>query len=422
MDVILSFLPFFWYTPSPRFLEDVMHDLIAKGQACISDGEHDPMSKEAALALDWKKTFKWNKHLVFNPRALSLKYFKDLSPYIDIILGHKVVSCSKTSTKVLSVTLDNGIVINAKQFIDCSASQAILSVADNELIYGGDSSTRYQADYGFTEPHGYTENYEFCNCTTLMYRIAKGTEDLSGVDAHYYNGAAFYYYEQNPSKVYFNTVQYIAPDSGMDVINNGPDSVYASIAPETIRHWKKIKNDFMIDKLPDPITDYKFDSNAPMLGIRESYRALCERMLHEEQMYDRLYLETIDRITEGQNLDKTIAIGSYICDLFNDPHISSDELTIMNRQIQNYRVPYGTIIPKQYKNLLVASRGAGLTHIAASSFRLTKNMMQLGWAAGWAAILLNENELDDFRDVDVETLQTDEYAGIRTMTYDLLNQ
>ena len=79
-------------------------------------------------------------------------------------------------------------------------------------------------------------------------------------------------------------------------------------------------------------------------------------------------------------------------------------------------------IPKQYKNLLVASRGAGLTHIAASSFRLTKNMMQLGWAAGWAAILLNENELDDFRDVDVETLQTDEYAGIRTMTYDLLNQ
>lgn len=412
------------YTPSPSFLKNLTHDQINKGQACISIGEHNPLSKADALALDWKRTYKYNYYLIFNPRALALKYYADLAATIDIMTGKKVISVEKTANKVISVTLNDGTVIYANQFIDCSASQAILSVADGELIYGGDSATRYQANYGFTEEHGYTENYDFCNCTTIIYRIAKGTEDLSNVSAAYYDGGAYWYHQDDPEKVYINTVQYIGPNTGIQVITDGPESVYNSMKNETIRQWKTIKNGYMVGKLPSPITDYKFDQNAPMLGIRESYRTLCERMLHESILYDRLYLETIDRIADGNNnLDKCIAIGSYYADLFNDPHISAEDLAEINSgRIQNYMVSYGCIVPKNYTNLLVASRGAGFTHIAASSFRLTKNIMQLGWAAGWATRLLNENELTDYRDVDVETLQTDEYAGIRTMVYDLLNQ
>ena len=52
-----------------------------------------------------------------------------------------------------------------------------------------------------------------------------------------------------------------------------------------------------------------------------------------------------------------------------------------------YGIPYGCLIPVNTNNVLVACRGAGFSHIAASSCRLSKSMLQLGYAAGTAAIL-----------------------------------
>lgn len=46
--------------------------------------------------------------------------------------------------------------------------------------------------------------------------------------------------------------------------------------------------------------------------------------------------------------------------------------------------------------------------------------MQLGWAAGYATRILNEDELDNYRNVDVDKLQSDNYASITTMVQDAL--
>jgi glycine/D-amino acid oxidase-like deaminating enzyme len=49
-----------------------------------------------------------------------------------------------------------------------------------------------------------------------------------------------------------------------------------------------------------------------------------------------------------------------------------------------YGVPYRCLIPKDWKNVLIACRGAGFSHIAASSSRLSRTVMALGHAAGLA--------------------------------------
>jgi len=50
-----------------------------------------------------------------------------------------------------------------------------------------------------------------------------------------------------------------------------------------------------------------------------------------------------------------------------------------------YGVPYRCLIPKGWENLLVACRGASLSHIAASSCRLSRTILAFGHAAGLAA-------------------------------------
>ena len=52
-----------------------------------------------------------------------------------------------------------------------------------------------------------------------------------------------------------------------------------------------------------------------------------------------------------------------------------------------------------------------MTHIGACSFRLNKDVMQLGYAAGKAALIFHEDGLTDVRNVDVEKLQSAGYTN-----------
>ena len=59
-----------------------------------------------------------------------------------------------------------------------------------------------------------------------------------------------------------------------------------------------------------------------------------------------------------------------------------------------YGIPFRCLLPRGWKNLLVACRAAGFSHIGASSARLSRTMIQLGQAAGTAAALSAEANVD----------------------------
>ena len=58
-----------------------------------------------------------------------------------------------------------------------------------------------------------------------------------------------------------------------------------------------------------------------------------------------------------------------------------------NRIVYPYGIPYRCLLPEGTDNLLVAGRIAGFSCLAASSCRLSRTIIRLGEAAGFAAAM-----------------------------------
>ena len=116
----------------------------------------------------------------------------------------------------------------------------------------------------------------------------------------------------------------------------------------------------------------------PKLGVRESYRLKAEYVLNENDI--RIGLDNKDLA------NRFIAIADHPLDTHGS---KNSGLSSVNKP---YGIPYEVMLPKEIKNLLVACRGAGFSHIAASSSRLSRTMMALGEAGGVAsAMAIKEN-------------------------------
>jgi hypothetical protein len=98
----------------------------------------------------------------------------------------------------------------------------------------------------------------------------------------------------------------------------------------------------------------------------------------------------------------TIALSSWWVDIHNDTTLQNE---INNTFING--IPYESLIPSAFKNVLVGSRCLGVSHIAQASFRLTKTMMSIGYACGFALAQCVSNWYDDVRSVDIPKLQSD---------------
>ena len=138
-----------------------------------------------------------------------------------------------------------------------------------------------------------------------------------------------------------------------------------------------------------------FAEQCKMLGIRESYRIKCDKMLTQEDCGKLASSSTIVN-------NHTIALSSWYADIHNDAGLQG---SVTNSWLNE--IPYESLIPSAFKNVLVASRCFGCSHIAQASFRLTKTMMSLGYAAGNALSQCVINNIENVRNIDIPTLQQD---------------
>jgi len=123
-------------------------------------------------------------------------------------------------------------------------------------------------------------------------------------------------------------------------------------------------------------------SSGVQIGVRETRRIVGD------------YVLTLEDYLARRSFPDEIARNAYYIDI----HLSREEwqrslgrAIDWSAKIQQYApgeshgIPYRCLLPKNTKNLLVACRGAGFSHIAASSCRLSRTMIALGHAAGLAA-------------------------------------
>ncbi len=80
-----------------------------------------------------------------------------------------------------------------------------------------------------------------------------------------------------------------------------------------------------------------------------------------------------------------IAVGNYPLDHHHDKALKHSNETYPS--IPAFTVPYGTLVPKEMKGLLVAEKSISVTHMVNGCTRLQPVVMQIGQAAGAAAVL-----------------------------------
>ena len=123
-------------------------------------------------------------------------------------------------------------------------------------------------------------------------------------------------------------------------------------------------------------------SMATHIGVRESRKLKGVHIL------------TAEEIKNCVSFEDTIALGNYEIDIHN-PAGTGTELYYFKPN-EFYQIPYRSLLPKEYDNLLVAGRCLSATHEAHSAVRILPICACLGEAAGTAIALAVQTHTDAY--------------------------
>ena len=297
---------------------------------------------------------------------------------VEILLNTTFIKAETKDGIVLKAHLagaDNKhITIRAGVFIDATGGAFLCRDIGCETMLGSDSRER------FNEPSAPQKADSFLNAISLCYRIRKvenpkRQQKPSGPVGDF--GKVAFATGVNDKELIINPLPLIV---GTTLIDKGYRETMLLARKYMLAHW------CWLQEYPH-FKSYELKDIAPMLGIRESYRVLTEYILTEHDVRTGL---------KKQQHDDIVAIADHALDV----HGGSSGIKELK---EHYGIPYRCLIPRDWKNLLVACRGAGFSHIAASSCRLSRTMIAIGHAAGIAAAEA-AHEKKDVRDINIPQL------------------
>jgi len=128
--------------------------------------------------------------------------------------------------------------------------------------------------------------------------------------------------------------------------------------------------------------DAYFLLSGPQIGVRESYRILGQATLSETDIMER------------RQYDDGVATGTWYMDVHPNETTLDSANSVPAVWPGTYDIRYGTLLPPDASNLLVAGRCHSASRAAASSSRVTCTAMAMGQAAGVAAYLAVKQKRD----------------------------
>ena len=131
-------------------------------------------------------------------------------------------------------------------------------------------------------------------------------------------------------------------------------------------------------------------SIATHIGVRESRKLKGVHILTEEELKNCVEFED------------SIALGNYGMDIHSPT--GSGTVRYFFKPGEFYQIPYRSLLPKEYDNLLVAGRCLSATHEAHSAVRVMPICACLGEAAGTAIALAAETHMD-MHSIDIKVLR-----------------
>jgi len=338
--------------------------------------------------------------LPFEPRSLAFAAREaiEATGRCRVLLGATFAQACVAGDRVQAVEVcfaGKRLAIEADVFLDCTADGDVCFNAGCECRMGEDA----RSEYG--EPSAPERPEMRLNALTLLYRVTDtGSPRQPWLPKGVREGIC-----PRPTC--------IRPLPNGDLLMNPVDMIegnavleadYSRLMREATRrvlehfHWlqgtvrgKADALSYMRQFIPERgFATWAIAGIAPRIGVRETRRVIGDYVLTEHDCQAGL---------RGQKHDDIIAITDHAVDL----HGRKGRLY----EVPNgpYGIPYRCLLPKGVGNLMIASRAASFSHVAASSCRLSRTMMTLGQAAGTAAALCVKHHAPP-RQVDIKELQS----------------
>lgn len=371
----------------------------------VGEGETFEKRWRASLFSDPKNIINGyqGNHLNIDDIYFSQKYYDDLSSTIDIFTNHEVVKVYSSEEKkiyeidCLNKINGNILKIVGDYFIDSSADGVLFTKNDKlkldiDYYSGTDGKERFNENvYGEEEPDIYAIN----TIEPIFYTV-QNPYDSTG-----------YIMPDKPKwiKPYSDT-SYRANFTHTPPNNNGISMVSYSYGlgmkgkNYLTKDYEWNFSDGFLRAQYEKLKDYnnngvrqsRFSNICKLLAIRESYRIACDKIVNQEYLEKQI---TSNNIKE----EKIMALSTWYVDIHNQPYYCVSNIC--------NGIPFEATVPKCYTNVLIASRCYGASHIALSSIRLAKTMLDLGYSVGKAMVQIAKNQLNDVREVNVEEVQNE---------------
>lgn len=360
-------------------------------------------------------------------------YLRDMTAAanIQLMCGYRFLDACMKDSRIKSVriqnTNDSGDIkeITADYFIDATGNGDLAAYngsLDIDYYLGEDPYDRFDETLAPKSQLKQQERISCLNEPSLFFCVAgSGSNDAinrctSGIPEKYRISATSDFRYDG-----YNKGCWVNPMTGMNisgwaVVDAGEEYVYGKAKEQVGNYWTFIQEE-VERRLKEGKDLYGYNKNvlsqyptgecASMLGIRETRRIACKYMLRQKDL----------AITESAAfLGRDIAMGSHDIDFHVYGHLSQNAIgKFNNEELRPSGIPYDCMIPLRFRNLLVACRSYGASHIALAARRVNKDMAQLGWAAGKAFAWCLDRGFNacDTSDVDVVELQSTAYTGFK---------
>ena len=339
---------------------------------------HPPEGKP--ISHDFRKEY-WHG-VVFERDAyeLVLRHMLEETGNVTLLTGTTLERVNVDDGRITGMRLTNGAAVTAGAYIDGTGGGALCEAAGCEMLFGQEDRGR------FGEPSAPEKPNNRINGVTLVFRITKtetpGIEPLpDGVPEKCWWGRF-----PAMSAVKYPNGDYncnmLPTMKGAEFTNLGYAKAYEECQRRIRAFWHHVQT-----KWPE-FQAYRVKYVADALGVRETARVLGEYVLVEQDL--------TAGVASKQHPD-IVALADHSFDRHGE-NGGGGEVP------RPYGIPYRCLVPKGFSNLLIACRGASFSSLAASSCRLSRTMMQLGQAAGTAAALAKDLDVD-LPDVPPEKLR-----------------
>lgn len=396
-------------SPVPDFLKDIMSDLLGAGMAEASSVKSYGGGSDTAFDKAWRGGYitpsggRGTTYSI-NPWAISKRYYDDLvAAGIDVLLGCDFVSLSATSGGVCeSITIRDRHsgkteVIWGYYFIDATSFGSICTYGKTQgtdYYTGTDSNARFGES---AISASYVPDVKQVNSAEADYMIEVTSSSHAAPRCKVTDAFGAKQGLWSIPNAIGKTIQILSTDGSDRTAKYIFDPSYNAGGYHYAVNQSKNRTKDHFKKYFGATSVNRFIKTMPLIAMRETNRVVCDDMIVQD---DITTLATSANYAENHY----IALASWGWDLHNSTGVDENALPTSARLCG---LPYECIIPVAYKNVLVASKCFGASHIALSYFRLTKTCMSIGWAAGKAALLaVTDGYIDDVRDVDIDDLQT----------------